>query len=116
MLHELYLVELTVTDWLASVAWYEALGLRLSLKDEKTRYALLEAPRGRVALKEGNAEPASALIAFEVSDLGAEIKRLAEQGIVPEGQVKGGDEGYRRAIFRDPDGYRVSLFAWQKAD
>lgn len=113
MLCELYLVELTVSDWLASIAWYAAFGLRVSLKDEKTRYAVLEAPRGRVALKEGKAEHASVLIAFEVIDLAAEIKRLAEQGIEPEAAAKDSDEGYRRAIFRDPDGYRVSLFEWQ---
>jgi predicted enzyme related to lactoylglutathione lyase len=113
MLRELYLVELTVTDWLASVAWYEAFGLRISLKDEKTRYALLETPRGRVALKQGNANPGSVLIGLEVSDLAAEIKRLAEQGIAPESPVKNSAEGYRRAIFRDPDGYRFSLFEWR---
>jgi hypothetical protein len=29
-----------------------------------------------------------------------------------EGPVKVSSEGYRRALLRDPDGHRLSLWAW----
>ena len=40
-----------------------------------------------------------------------ELDRLAASNIVPESAVKVSAEGYRRAIVRDPDGYRICLFA-----
>ena len=77
---------------------------------------LIDKPRGRpVALKEGAAQPAGVLLAFEVDDLPAELKRLRALGVAAEGPVKSSPEGYRRDIIRDPDGYRLSLFDTGKA-
>lgn len=112
MLRELYLVELTVAELERSIAWYEALGLSVTLNDEATGYVLLESPRGRLGLKEGAPQPGSTLVVFEVDDLTAEIQRLAAADIVPDGPVKASSENYRRALFRDPDGHGVSLFEW----
>jgi predicted enzyme related to lactoylglutathione lyase len=115
MIGTLSLIELAVRDWPAAVAWYtEMLGLPLLQKDEAHRFALLDAGAARLALKEGT--PAGGvLLAFEVPELETALQRLAERGAQPEGPIKVSPEGYRRAIFRDPDGYRVSLFDWKKA-
>src|SRR4051794_13656300 len=54
---ELFLTEIKVSDWAKSVRWYvETLGLRLVLDDHEHEYALLEAGRGRLALKGGSGE------------------------------------------------------------
>ena len=48
---DLFLVELAVTDWPASVAWYrDRLGLAVELLDEANNYALLTAGAGRVGV------------------------------------------------------------------
>jgi predicted enzyme related to lactoylglutathione lyase len=109
----LYLVELTVSDWPASVAWYGAvLGWELVRKDDAGRFALFQGGPTRLALKEGVARPGTVLLTFEVGGLAAHLERLARLGVVPEGPVKASPEGYRRALLRDPDGYRLSLFEW----
>ncbi|HXG09053.1 MAG TPA: VOC family protein [Gemmataceae bacterium] len=113
MIRGLYLVELTVADWPAAVAWYrDLLGLALLLRDEVNCFALLRAGAGRLALKAGRPDPGSVLLTFEVDDLPAELQRLAEQGVVSESPLKASPEGYRRALLRDPDGHRLCLFDW----
>lgn len=111
MIRNLAFVELTVADWSASVAWYrDVLGLEVQLLDEVGAFALLRAGGGRLALKAGKPEPGSVLVTFEVDDLPAELSRLAAHGVVPESPLKASPEGYRRALLRDPDGYRLCLF------
>jgi predicted enzyme related to lactoylglutathione lyase len=116
MIRELSFTELTVADWPAAVAWYrDVLGLEVELRDEAGRFALLRAGGGRLALKAGTPRPGTVLIAFAVDDLAAELERLAGHGVYPEGPVKASAEGYRRALLRDPDGYRLGLFDRQPA-
>ena len=104
---------LTVADWPAAVAWYrDVLGLRVLLRVEADRFALLTAGTGRVALKAGTPQPGTLLLTFEVDDLPAEMTRLAAAGVVPERPPRASPEGYRRAEQRDPDGYRICLFDW----
>lgn len=113
MIRSLYLVELTVADWPAAVAWYQdTLGLEVALIDEVHQFALMRAGSGRVALKAGRPEPGTVLLTLEVDDLCAEIERLAALGLAPTAPLKVSPEGYRRAIVRDPDGYRICLFDW----
>ena len=102
----LYLVELTVRDLAASLAFYrDRLGLPVELLDEANGFALLHAG-GRLALKRG--EPGGgATVHLEVADLDAELRRLGEVA-----DVKASDEGYRRAKLTDPDGHTVVLFQW----
>jgi hydroxymethylpyrimidine/phosphomethylpyrimidine kinase len=110
---DLFLVELPVADWPASVAWYrDRLGLPVILLDEPNRYALLAAGSARLALKAGPATPDGPMIVFRVPDLDAELVRLAGCGIVPTGAVKASPEGYRVAHFLDPDGHRLAVFEW----
>ena len=109
----LYLVELTVSDWPAALAWYaEVLGVQPALRVEGDRFALFQAGPSRLALKQGQARAGSVLLTLEVADLAAKLASLESRGIRPEGPVKTSPEGYRRAMLRDPDGHRLSLFEW----
>jgi predicted enzyme related to lactoylglutathione lyase len=113
MIRSLSLVELTVSDHAASLRWYrDLLGLTQVPPEESGRYAVLRAGDMRLSLKLGDASPGSVLLAFEVDDLALTLAELARQGITPEGPIKESPEGYRRALLRDPDGHRVSLFEW----
>ncbi len=114
MIRSLYMVELTVADWPAAVAWYrDTLGLEVQLLDEAHRFALLKAGSARVALKEGQPEPGSVLLTFEVADLPTVLERLIAPGVEVESPITDSAEGYRRAIIRDREGYRLCLFAWR---
>jgi predicted enzyme related to lactoylglutathione lyase len=112
----LYLTEIKVTQWPASVRWYvEVLGLRLALEDAANEYALLEAGPGRLALKAGAggvlAREAVRLV-FEVADVDAERDRLLGLGVavsLPEEST----EGYRAIRLHDPEGTPVTLFCWR---
>ena len=110
---ELFLVELTVADWPAAVAWYrDRLGLTVQLMDEPNRYALLAAGPARVALKEGSPTPGITTMTFLVGNLDAEIERLGRLGVVLTRPLRTSAEGYRSARFADPDGHPVELFEW----
>jgi catechol 2,3-dioxygenase-like lactoylglutathione lyase family enzyme len=110
---DLYLVELAVADWAASVAWYrDRLGLSVELLDEPNQYALLAAGGGRVALKAGTPTPGGTKLVFHVPDLDAELARV---GVAPAGPVRVSAEGYRSARLADPDGHGVELFEWAAA-
>jgi catechol 2,3-dioxygenase-like lactoylglutathione lyase family enzyme len=101
----LHFVELRVRDWAASLAWYrDVLGLEVELRDEPNRFALLTAGVCRVALKAGEPTPGGVLLAFEV-------ERLSRFAALSD-DVKTSEEGYRRLLLRDPDGYAVTLFEW----
>jgi catechol 2,3-dioxygenase-like lactoylglutathione lyase family enzyme len=134
----LFMVELTVADFAHSVAWYrDALGLTVELVDESNGFAMLvpgassrskpeedhqahplqrvgfaQENSGRVALKRGTPSPTTTRLHFLVPDLTAELARLAALDVHPDSDPKTSDEGYRRATFRDLDGYAVSLFEW----
>jgi catechol 2,3-dioxygenase-like lactoylglutathione lyase family enzyme len=111
MIRSLTFVELQVADWPAAVAWYrDLLGLEVVFRAEADRFALLRAGSGQLALKAGRPQPGSALLAFEVEDLPSELGRLAALGVTPEAPLKTSPEGYRRALLRDPDGYRLCLY------
>ena len=113
MIRNLYFIELTVADWEASITWYrDKLGLELVLRMDSNQFALLRAGAGRLALKAGAPQVGTVLLAFEVDDLPSELERLHDLGIVPEKSLIESSEGYRQAIVRDPDGYRLSLFDW----
>ena len=106
---QLFMVELAVADWAASIAWYsDRLGLPVVLRDEGNQFALLEAAGGgRIALKAGGPQPGGVIVHFQVADLATEIARIG----VPS-ETKTSSEGYRRAVVRDPDGYAIELFEW----
>ena len=103
-------VELLVSDWPASVAWYrDVLGLRPIMSDEAGRFALFDAGDARIALKAGEPHVGGVLLAMEVDDLDGWVARLGER---VDGAIRASEEGYRRARLRDPDGYEIVLFEW----
>jgi catechol 2,3-dioxygenase-like lactoylglutathione lyase family enzyme len=110
---DLYLVELTVADWPAALAWYrDRLGLAVVLIDEPNRYALLGAGPARIALKAGAPSPGTTKLTFQVSSLDAELQRLADRGLTPSAPPKVSPEGYRSVRLTDPDGHQLELFEW----
>ena len=109
----LYFTELAVADVPAAVAWYTAVGLAVERADPANGFVLLSAPGGgRLAVKAGVPVPGGVTLHFQVADLDAALARLAGLGVVPTGPVKASAEGYCRVVFADPDGHRVTLFAW----
>jgi catechol 2,3-dioxygenase-like lactoylglutathione lyase family enzyme len=114
---DLYLVELTVADWTASLAWYrDRLGLAVVLVDQPNRYALLSAGPARIALKCGTPSPGKTKLAFHVPSLDARVRQFAERGLTPAGPPKVSPEGYRSVRLEDPDGHRLELFEWIRAN
>ena len=102
------MVEPTVSDLSASIAWYAAaLGLKLALLDEANGFALLEGDAGRISLKRGTPRPGGCRSVFEVPDLAGELSRL---GAPAEAETS--EEGYRSALLHDPDGNEIALFEW----
>jgi predicted enzyme related to lactoylglutathione lyase len=113
---EFFLIQLTVADWPASLAWYrDQLGLTVELLDEPNRYALLAAGPGRIALKAGTSNPGTTKVVLKVSNLDATIERLNRHGVVPLGPIRKSPEGYRSARFADPDGNAIEVFEWTDA-
>lgn len=107
----LFMVELAVADVAASRAWYEAaLGLKVVTSDPATGFTLLQDERGgRVALKPGTPYPGAVTLHFKVADVEAALR---EGALLSDDPVRVSPEGYHEAFVRDPDGYRVGLFAW----
>jgi catechol 2,3-dioxygenase-like lactoylglutathione lyase family enzyme len=105
----LYFVELRVSDWAESLAWYrDVLGLKVLMSVESDSFALLDAGGGRIALKAG--EPGSGvLLAFVVDNLDEWVAKLGER---IQGPITTSAEGYRRARLLDPDGHEIILFEW----
>jgi predicted enzyme related to lactoylglutathione lyase len=104
------MTELSVADFAASVAWYrDVLGLRVKHLDSANRFVLFD---GGVALKSGTPVPGGVVLHFNVTDLDAELTRLAAVGSAAS-PVEESAEGYREAFVADPDGYRVGLFEWR---
>ena len=109
----LFLIELIVADWQAAVAWYrDRLGLAVALIDEPNQYALLSTDPGWIALKAGTPSPGTTKVTFHVSDLDAELMRLADRDVIASASPRASPEGYRSVRLTDPDGHRLELFEW----
>jgi len=110
----LHMTELTVTDPVASAAWYAAaFGFAVELTDAVNGFVLLAHPGGgKLALKAGHPVAAGVKLHLEVADLDGHVARLRDSGVPADGDLKASDEGYRRARYRDPDGVAVVLFEW----
>jgi predicted enzyme related to lactoylglutathione lyase len=112
----LYMTELPVADWPGLVRWYaETLGLRLALRDEENRFALLEAGRGRLALKQsaeagGGGAAGRVRLVFLVEDVEAEKARLAALGVAVSEPRENQRESYREVRLTDPEGTPITLF------
>lgn len=118
----LHHVNLRVSDPESSLAFYRAFGLDvvgcMRMPGMYTLYlgspgspALLEFSVKEDDDPEWSTATGTGHLALSVDDLDAEITRLAESGIAPEGPPyhPGGRREAWVAFFRDPDGNRVEL-------
>ncbi len=115
----LFMVELSVSDWPRLLTWYrDVVGLQEVVCVPGDGFALLAAGSAGVALKRSAESPvedtARCRLVFEVADLDADLARLAAAGVAFEGPPKASPEGYRIVHFRDPEDNPLSLFEWIK--
>ncbi|MFD2416518.1 VOC family protein [Amycolatopsis pigmentata] len=111
-----------VSDPRASLDFYRALGLDVvgCMRMPGLYTVYLGAPEGDAVLEFSvnetgdpgwSTDPGTGHLALAVDDLDATIKRLAAQGIEPEGPAyhPGGRQEVRVAFYRDPDANRVEI-------
>ena len=99
----LFMTELAVADFAASLAWYrDVLGLRVKHLDSANQFVLFD---GGVALKAGVPTPGGVRLHFNVSDLAAELTRVMTAGVAasPIEEQRGLPRGIRRRPRRLPD-------------
>lgn len=113
MIGQLFMVELTVKNWSITFPWYrDVLNLPLTDHYQPGQFALFQAGATGIALKAGDSNPGTILLTMQVDYLEEELQRLASLGVKPVEPLKTSEEGYRRALLRDPEGYRICLFEW----
>lgn len=103
-------VTIDCTDYAASLAFYQQLGLRL-IVDSPPRYARFEAPNGTTLSLHQADQPASgAALYFECADMDAAVDRLVEKGWIFEGRAVDQEWKWREAWTRDPSGHRICIY------
>jgi len=111
---DLYMTELSVENLDESLRWYqEWLGLAIERLDLANGFALLATPTGRLALRVGQPHPEGVGLVFEVADIDQMVRELQSKGLVPIKRTESAEEGYERAVYLDPSGYRVTFFSWK---
>ena len=98
-----------VTDLEASLEWYQRLGFEAGPRYGVWQVMNVEG-EARFALHEGTRPPgpSTAVVAFGVDDLEAEINRLGALDITPIDEIT--DTGATRFVtFADPDGNEIQL-------
>lgn len=115
---ELYALELRTADWRRLLAWYrEVLGLRVLVRVEDDRYALLAAGPAKIAIVEARREELTPAVVsidrliFDTDDFDAAVLRLERFAGRPPA-VSTEAEGFRQCATTDPDGRGVRLVAW----
>ena len=101
-----------VTDFTRSVAFYQALGLKL-IVSARGEYARFEVPGDLSTLSLSlaqNPAPASGLIYFEVDDVDATTTTLKNRGIAIEEEPSDKPYLWREAKLRDPTGNRICIY------
>lgn len=105
-------VTLPCTDYAASVAFYEALGLR-QIVDSAPRYARFETERG-TTLSIHQAPPGSSssavVVYFEVEDLQAAVTALQNKGLHFDSGPTDESWLWSEARLSDPAGNRICIF------
>jgi catechol 2,3-dioxygenase-like lactoylglutathione lyase family enzyme len=111
---EFFLTEIQVSNWESTVRWYvETLGMRLVVEDAEHQYAMLEAGRGRLALKGGSPKGLvrdHMRLIIQVGDLDAERDRLLGRCVAVGPPLDNPSEGYREVRLHDPEGTPIRLF------
>ncbi|MCS7168675.1 MAG: hypothetical protein RMI91_14050 [Gemmatales bacterium] len=115
-----FMLELHVQDLQQSLEWYRQLGWQMELLRPENGFVLLNNDSCRLALKqdpvkrqgEYSSDSWSVRVHFEIPNLEDIMSQLAARGLLPYKTAKTSPEGYRRVIYRDPDGYEICLFQW----
>ena len=119
---DLFMTVVRVADWSNAVRWYtDTLGLVPILLDAKHEFAFLAAGQSRLGLQgvKGPREamgPSRVRLVFQVSDVDRERRRLVALGLDVSMPLDNREEGYREVRLHDPDGNRLTLFAWSDAE
>lgn len=103
---------LEVSDFDASVTFYQKLGLKLIVLAEG-RYARFELPSGSSTLSIHHADTplvAGPLLYFEVADVDCVTSQLKAKGIMFDTEPTDERWLWREARFRDPAGNRLCLY------
>ena len=100
-------VTVAATDYVASCAFYRALGLRQIVATDDEHYARFEASGGATLWVEKGARPT---VFFECEDLDAEVRRLQEAGMKFDQLPVEQDWLWREARLTDPAGNAVCLY------
>jgi predicted enzyme related to lactoylglutathione lyase len=113
----LFMIQRRVNDWPNAVAWYrDILGLKSLILDEPGRFALLNAGRAKLALKERDEDDSAAAsdtsLVFQVDDLDAERERLSRLGVSIGSIRENQAEHFRECHLADPEGNAITLFTW----
>lgn len=106
-------VTIPVTDLDRSVAFYEALGLRLIVK--APHYARFECPAGDATFSLHRAEKlpvddSGVWLCFETAALDTFVDELISKGIAPEEMPEDKPWLWREARLKDPDGHQLILY------
>ncbi len=106
-------VTVGLSDYAASRAFYEALGLHLIVDSPDDGYARFETPGGAtfsIHRDDAHPEPGGTTVYFECDDLNAEVARLKAAGFVVDSDPVDQDWLWRDAALRDPFGNRILLY------
>ncbi len=115
---DLFMTVVKVANWWTVVRWYtDTLGLAAVVLDRQNEFALLAAGQSRVGLQgmKGAHEltrSSKVRLVFQVRDVDVERQRLVALGLDVSMPHDNRQEGYREIRLRDPDGNRLTLFAW----
>lgn len=106
-------ITLPVRDMDASIAFYQALGLKLIVHTHAA-YARFECPMGGTTLSlhaaDASEQAGGSRIYFEVADVDAEVLRLEAAGFAIETPPRDQPWLWREAWLRDPDSHRIAIY------
>ncbi|MEE4161826.1 MAG: VOC family protein [Woeseiaceae bacterium] len=105
-------VTVPCTDYDASVAFYEALGLRL-IVDSPPRYARFETERGTTFSIHATGTAlanSDAVIYFEVDDVDQAVGQLKDKGLAFDKEPADQSWLWREAYLRDPSGNVICIY------
>ena len=110
-------VTIKVTDLNRAKAFYQLLGLRLSV-DSGNGYARFECADGGTTFSMSEVEtvtPGETGLYFETENVAASVAALKARGVVFETPVTEESWLWTEAWFRDPDGHRLCIYHAGKA-
>jgi nitrogen fixation protein len=110
-----YMIELRVNDAGATARWLAAtLDFSEMMRDPAGGFILMRAGDWRLAIRQKAPASTGINLVLAVDDLAAAGDRLRERGLEPGPVVAVPHERYHRFSVATPDGWTVTLFAWDR--